>query len=672
MQYSDPSETFRIEADDLLIGIENVALDMSDGEVEEESINRLFRAFHTIKGSGAMFGFEDVAGFTHHVESALDRVRSGACQMSDGLIALILESKDEIKLLLEGNDDDAACSRRAAVIEKLQQLNSESKNEATEKVETAGVCEEEDDGEGYYRIVLRPSLEMPSMGMDPLSLLRELSELGECKVRLFTDEVPLLPELNPEACYLYWELDLRSACGLNAVKDVFIFVEDICEVSIDQKNGEGGLKDALGDDSKPELSVGRGKQVKDEGMVEAKKAVSTQATKPDDKDSIVRVPSGKLDRLVNLVGELVMNQSRLNEISSRIKDTELSLPVEAIEGLVDELRDSVLGMRMMPIGSTFFRFRRLVHDLSKELGKEIELVTIGEETEMDKTVLDLLGDPLVHLIRNSIDHGIESPDTRENKNKGRCGNIVLEASHDGPHVVVSIRDDGKGIDVEKVKEKAIERGLIQGDEKLADEEVFGMIFEPGFSTASAVTNVSGRGVGMDVVKRQIDALRGRIEVHSQPGQGTEVKLTLPLTLAIIDGLLVEISGNPFIIPMAVVAENVELGAQQRCGSNGRNVIVLRGELIPYIVLRDLFRIPGRRHDLEKVVLVRHGSERVGLVVDRVLGSHQTVIQSLGHFYRNVHVSSGSTIMGNGRVALILDVAGLVRHAEDCKNEEGVA
>jgi two-component system chemotaxis sensor kinase CheA len=318
---------------------------------------------------------------------------------------------------------------------------------------------------------------------------------------------------------------------------------------------------------------------------------------------------------------------------------------------------------MMPIGTTFSRFKRLVHDLSHDLGKEIDLVTDGADTEMDKTVLDRLGDPLVHIIRNSIDHGIELPDEREQLGKPRHGTIRLAASHVGSNVVITIDDDGHGIDLEAVRAKAVEKKLIPAGAALNEKEILDLLFLPGFSTAKTITSVSGRGVGMDVVKRQFDALRGQIAMTTVTGAGVHLTLTLPLTLAIINGLLVEIGGDQFIVPMSVVTENVELHRRDRARNNGRNVIPVRGDLIPYIRLRETFEITENEPEIEKIVIVRHGTDRVGFVVDRVLGSHQTVIQSLGRFFQKIDLISGTTIMGDGRVALILDVAGMVRFSE---------
>jgi len=400
------------------------------------------------------------------------------------------------------------------------------------------------------------------------------------------------------------------------------------------------------------------------------KSTELAGTKVLTKESTVRVPSARLDRLVNLVGELVMNQSRLTQMMTQTGATELANPVQEIERLVAELRDDVLGIRMLPIGTLFSRFRRMVHDLAHELGKEVDLITEGTETEMDKSVLDQLGEPLVHLLRNCVDHGIETADERVAQGKPRRGTIRLSAAHMGSNVVVSIEDDGAGINRAAVRAKAIEKQLISVDASLSDKETLNLLLLPGFSTAKKITNVSGRGVGMDVVKRQVDLLRGSVVIASEEGRGTSVSLTLPLTLAIIEGFLVQVAESRLIFPMFAVLENVELLGSERGTKNGRNVVTVRGEMIPYIDLRTLFQMDGEIPKIEKIVIVEHEEQRVGFVVDRVLGTHQTVLQPLGRFFRNVKVVSGATIMGDGGVALILDIASIInlanqRAREDC-------
>lgn len=659
------AQTFLSEADELLNQIEEIVLDLEPGSTDSEAINRLFRAFHTIKGSGAMFGFDAVTRFTHHVESALDKVRTGSLPLSRRMLELILIARDEIKALLANpNRRDSGDSERSreivhAINELLGAASSTSQPFSIPAAAPAAPASSE--GEGCrWRIHFKPPAGIAAAGQDPIALLDSLRELGTCTVRACADHVPLLGDLDPEQCYLSWEIEVATSAGLNAIKDVFIFVEDESELSIEQVKGE-----------EPSPAKPAPRSDKTVSSAKPKPQVRLRNPAPDSKaaagkDSSVRVPSERLDRLVNLVGELVMNQSRLSQVAGRTEQADLCVTVEELERLIAELRDTVLGIRMMPIGTTFNRFKRLVHDLSGELNKQIELVTEGADTELDKTVLDQLGDPLVHLIRNSIDHGIETADDREKCGKPRQGTIRLTAAHMGSNVVITIVDDGHGLDLEKIRAKAIEKRLIKPDAVLTQQEMFNLILLPGFSTAQKVTNVSGRGVGMDVVKKQIDALRGTLYISSTKGQGTTISATLPLTLAIIEGLLVEVDRDQFIIPMAAVFENVELARSDRSRNNGRNVIAVRGELIPYVHLRETFEFAGDEPELEKVVIVRHGSDRVGLVVDRVIGSHQTVIQSLGRFYRDIELLSGATIMGDGRVALIIDVAGLV-HVVDRRN-----
>ena len=660
MNRQNPAQTFLQEAEDLLGQIEEITLEVQPDAPVGESIHRLFRAFHTIKGSGAMFGFDTVAAFTHHVETVLDKVRDGLVPVSRELIDLLLAARDQIKLLLESAQTGAAVPTEKGdrIIARLNALLPSQALVAPIKKTPAsantGALE-------VFKIHFRPAADVMASGTNPALLLDELRALGACTVTAHTETVPTLELLQPDQCYLAWDITLTTDKGLNAIKDVFIFVEDTSKLVIQPAGTPPPTADTPAPCATPVLApASTPANVSPAAPATASAPVTLR--KLSARDAVVRVPSERLDRLVNLVGELVMNQSRLSQLALSADVPSLSGPVEELERLVDELRDNVLGIRMMPIGTTFSRFKRLVHDLSAELGKEIELVTEGAETELDKTVLDQLGDPLVHVIRNSIGHGIELPADRERAGKPRHGTIRLTASHVGSNVVITIEDDGKGIDVEAVRAKALEKKLISPSTNLTEKEVLDLIFLPGFSTAKQVTNVSGRGVGMDVVKRQFDALRGQISMSTNAGKGTKLTLTLPLTLAIIDGLLVEISQDQFIVPMSIVTENVELHRSERGRLNGRNVIPVRGELIPYVHLREAFAMPGEEPEIEKIVIVRHGNERVGFVVDRVLGSHQTVIQSLGRFYRDINIVSGTTIMGDGRVALILDVAGIVAHA----------
>jgi two-component system chemotaxis sensor kinase CheA len=548
-----------------------------------------------------------------------------------------------------------------------------------------------------FRIAFRPSKDIFRTGADPVNLLRELRGLGECTVVARTEAVPLLDDYDPEACYTAWDILLTTDRGPDAVRDIFIFVQDDSELTIEV----AGVPDAKNSDDSPtqdkklgEILLERGDitpeaiqqglsaqkrlgQVLVEiGAVGANKVASALAEQEhlretrekkqkEESAQSVRVPAEKLDTLVDLVGELVTVQARLSQAAANSGNGHaVFLAIaEEVERLTAELRDNAMSIRMLPIGTTFSRLKRLVHDLSAELGKEIELTTEGAETELDKTVIDRLGDPLVHLIRNSIDHGIEPPEARAAAGKPRQGAIRLSAVHSGAYVLIELRDDGAGIDAAAVRAKAAEKGLIPADAVLSERETYALIFAPGFSTASTVTNVSGRGVGMDVVKKTIDSLRGSIEINSRPGSGTTITLKLPLTLAIIDGFLTGIGPERFVFPLSLVDECVELGREEREKSKGRRVTDVRGRLVPYLRLRERFRISGDAPGLEQVVIARVDGRRVGFVVDHVFGSLQTVIKSLGRHCRHAEGLSGATILGDGKIALILDVPGLVRRAE---------
>ncbi len=685
-------ETFRMEADELLADVEDIVLAIEDDPSNRSNIDRLFRAMHTIKGSGAMFGFDDVAAFTHHVETTLDVVRSGGIGIGRELIDLILAARDQITAMMAaaggGPVVDEGESRRiveglGALLPKGDSLKAEEAGGSSSGGD-AGVVGDASAEMASYKIVFAPDPGIFLTGMDPSLLLEELRELGECQIIALTENLPALEMVDPEKCYLAWQINLRTDKGVDAIRDVFIFVEDTSRIEIEQlpelqvsasddepkKLGQILVEKGLATEAQVRGALGKQKMLGDilvgSGVVGAEtlnSALAEQKTqekaKGAEKSETLRVASDKLDVLVNLVGELVINQARLSQVSGAVENSELLAAVEEVERLTGELRDVVLNIRMMPIGTTFGRFKRLVRDTSVELGKEIDLVTEGAETEIDKTVIDRLADPLVHLIRNSIDHAIESPEARLGMGKPRKGTILLSAAHRGTNVVITVKDDGKGLDAEVIKAKAIERGLISADQDLSEKEIFALIFAPGFSTAQNVTSMSGRGVGMDVVRREIDALRGNVSVTSEKGKGTTVDLSLPLTLAIIDGLLVAVNNERFVIPLSTVEECLELTGARFAMSRERNVIQVRGEPVPFVRLREMFGIEGTEPDLEETIVVGVGESRIGIVVDHVIGDHQTVIKSLGKAYRHVEGLSGATIMGDGSVALILDVPGLV-------------
>jgi two-component system chemotaxis sensor kinase CheA len=464
--------------------------------------------------------------------------------------------------------------------------------------------------------------------------------------------------MDPERCYVSWDLVLATTAGREAIRDVFIFVEDCCELSI-----EPAHRLAPDANSSP-ASATAGEASRTARVLEENRATSGGRRVYDAPDtaSSLRVPAAKLDQFVDLVGELVTVQARLSEIAAQLGDLEVVAVSEEIERLTSSLRENSMNIRMLPIRATFEKFRRLVHDLARDLGKNVELTIEGAETELDKTVVDQLSDPLMHLIRNSMDHGIEAHDLRAARGKRPTANLHLSARHSGASVLIAVSDDGGGIDSEAVRNRAIERGLVAADAQLTQSETYALLFQPGFSTAKQVTDVSGRGVGMDVVRQRVDSLRGSIDVASTPGQGTSVTLRLPLTLAIIDGLLVMIGEAYFVLPLANTRECIELTQADVAAANGKHLANVRGELVPYIRLREHFSISGERPEIEQIMVVETEQGRYGFVVDRVLGDCQTVIKNLGRFYRHVQVVSGATILGNGTVALILDPERLAQDA----------
>lgn len=687
-------ETFKDEAYELLTELETSLLELEQSPDDTELTGRVFRAMHTIKGSGAMFGFTDIAEFTHDIENVFEQVRAGKIAVSKELINLTLSARDQIKAMLDAysNGEPADGMKTREILASFKRLLSDvgEKKEAVND-STTPLCNVDEAKEDIvYRISFYPSQNIFSNGTNPIYLLGELRELGDCRIVAYIDKIPLLADINPELCYTYWDIILTTDKGVGAVKDIFMFVADEdCKLEIKaiDDNGDSDEIAKLGtilvdrgiikpDDLQNALSSQKrvGEILIDSGLVskdsiESALIEQSQIRKVSKKrQSIetipnIRVPAFKLDHFVNLVGELVIIQQRLSQTAFGQNNSELLSIAEAVERLTEELRDSAFSVRMLPIGTTFDRLKRLVRDLSNELGREVKMTTYGEETELDKTVIDQLGDPLVHIIRNSIDHGIEDPDVREAAGKPRQGTIHLSSIHSGSNVIIQIKDDGKGMDLELIRAKAIERGLVSPDAELTDKECYSHIFSPGFSTAKKVTSVSGRGVGMDVVKRGIDSLRGTIEVNSQCGVGTTITIKLPLTLAIIEGLQVEIGNEYFVMPLSMVEECMELTREDIMKSNGRNMVYVRGEIIPYIRLKELFLFSGETVDIEQIVIARSGDRRIGFVVDRVIGEHQTVIKTLGKVYRDIQGISGATILGDGQVAMILDIPQLIQTAE---------
>jgi two-component system chemotaxis sensor kinase CheA len=686
--------TFREEAYELLTELEAALLEIEKTPDDKEQIGRAFRAMHTIKGSGGACEFHDIVAFTHKLETIFEKIRSGKARATKEIVDLTLSARDQIKAMLDRyyNGGSVDESRSDDILASLHDL-APGAGQNVPKVSGKSVPLPSPGARQItYRIRFRPHVGIFTQGTDPVRLLNELSQLGMCNIVAHTEAIPFLEDMDPQGCYTSWDAILTTDKGVNAIQDVFIFIKDASGLEISvidderyresetmyKKLGEILLErgEVTTEDLKKALSAGRrvGDTLIERGIVapaEVESALVEQRHIRELREqrrcaelvSSIRVATKKLDSLVDLVGELVTVQARLNRTASSIGNAELLAIAEEVERLTGALRENAMNVRMLPIGTTFSKFKRLVHDLSAELCKEIELTTEGAETELDKTVIERLSDPLVHIIRNCIDHGIEFPAVREASGKSRQGSIHLMAAHSGASVLIRVADDGAGVDMAAIRERAVEKGLIGPDAELSGDQVKELIFAPGFSTAKTVTGVSGRGVGMDVVKKAIDVLGGSIELESLKGGGTTITLKLPLTLAIIDGFLTSIGKEHFIFPLSLVQECIEHAPEDDQMMHGRRLVNLRGSIVPYIRLREQFLIKAGESAREQIVVTNVNGHRVGFVVDAVIGEQQTVLKSLGRFYRDVDGISGATILGDGTVALILDIPKLVRLAE---------
>ncbi|AHC36946.1 MULTISPECIES: chemotaxis protein CheA [unclassified Pseudomonas] len=646
-------QTFIVEARELLQAMEQSLLQLESEPGDQDAIGAIFRAAHTIKGSAGLFGLEPVVSFTHIVEDVLDRLRDGSVAVDATLIAMLLKCGDHMLELIDvvahrGETlQPEALEREAALREALSTY--QAPGTPAQRVETAAACTGTPT-DVLWHISLRFGADVFRNGMDPLSFLRYLETLGQMmQVTILTDSIPALESWDPESCYLGFEIDLRSTASHATLNEVFDFVRDDCEVHI------------VAVDPTPDSDLGS-EQVTaaEQGAITASAQRQPAASEAKPRDgNYVRVNADKLDELINLVGELVIASAGASLLARSCNNDPLQEATSTVSGLVEEILDGALHLRMIPIGDTFNRFRRVVRDISQELGKDIELIISGAETELDKTVVEKIGDPLMHLLRNAMDHGIESADARRAAGKSAKGHLSLNAYHDSGSIVIEIADDGAGLHRERILAKAQERGLVASGAVLTDQEIYNLIFEAGFSTAEAVTNLSGRGVGMDVVKRNITLLRGTVDLDSRPGQGTVVRIRLPLTLAIINGFLVGIDQSTYVIPLDMVQECIELDERQRQSSRDKGYLDLRGEVLPLVDLRDHFSHEGPASRRQNVVVVRYAEHKAGLVVDELLGEFQTVIKPLGKLFGALRGISGSTILGSGAVALILDIPALL-------------
>lgn len=642
--------TFVEEASEQIEGLEAQLLDL-EREVSAEVIDSVFRVLHTIKGSGAMFGFTELARFTHHFEEAFDRVREGRAAVNADLIDLSLKARDHMRALLDLGGDGPEARLLAegpaakGLLARLARIVGDGAGPAP-LAPPPEAAPAPADLPRRWRISFRPAASALRNGMRPDLLIAELEAMAT-RISCTVDGsmVPDLDTIDPLQSYLGWTIDLETSEPRSAIEAVFIFADD-ADLSIEEVPEESAAERA-----------GTAQQAEGEGPV------VLRARAVDPVAETIRVPAQRLDEIVDQLGELVIAHARLQGLAARMADADLEALSEEMGRLVSGLRDATLAVRMLPIETVFGKFRRVVRDLSAELGKEVTLVTEGGETEIDKNVIDRLTEPLVHMIRNAVDHGIEPVERRLAAGKPAAGTVRLSASQEAGEVLIAISDDGGGLDTAAIRAKAVDRGLIDADSTLADHELHQLVFAPGFSTASKVSSVSGRGVGMDAVKTAIEALRGTVEIATVAGGGTRITLRLPVSLAIIEGLLVRLGSDTFVIPLAAVEECVELAETERRRESGRTMLQIREQLVPWLDLDVVFARKPSGAARRRLVVVRTEGQRLGLVVDDIVGQHQTVIKSFSAYHRGIGGLSGATILGDGKVALIVDVASLGRQAD---------
>lgn len=708
---------FAQETKELLQEMEGALLSLEEDPENAEHLNSVFRAMHTIKGSAGIFGFDPIVDFTHPVETVMDKVRNGERGIDSDLIAILLECGDHtghlVEFILASEEDPLTPelkTRGDAILARLSGQKSEnpaSKTQGMSPGPSEAKSRPAESGAGdNWVISLQFGPDALRNGLDPLSFLRYLKSLGEI-VNIITliQKMPKVEEMDAESCYLGFRILFHSDADKQSIESVFEFAHDDCDIRILPPRSKVehylGLLEEMPDNQVKRLGemlieIGAvtelelAKSLKSQTQADAEAAdtkrlgeilveqklvgrpLVEEALKKQEKSrersnqeaKYIRVDADKLGHLINLVGELVISSAAMKLHVEGSDMNEMEEVVSGVEHLVEEIRDTALQLRMVQIGDTFSRFRRVVRDVSKDIGKQIELVINGGETELDKTVVEKINDPLTHLIRNALDHGIEKPEVRRAKGKPETGTVLLNAYHDSGHIVIQISDDGAGLDPERIRAKAEAMGKVQPEQQLSRQDIFRLIFEPGISTKEQASSLSGRGVGMDVVKRNIEALRGTVELDSEVGQGTRVTIHLPLTLAIIDGFMVGSGRENYIIPLSMVAECVEMSTGNWKLNEERQYVNLRGEVLPYMRLRDYFQVPDDRAETggpshESLVVVRSGRYKAGFVVDELYGELQTVIKPMGKVFERLQGISGATVLGTGAVALILDVQALV-------------
>ncbi len=678
-------DAFFDESFEALDSMEAALLKLNVGAPEPELIGTIFRVAHSIKGGSATFGFSEVASFTHTCETLLDELRGNRMNVTRGITDLLLRSVDVMRDMLRAVQHktpidaqrvaDLQFDLELAIVQKNAAASAPAAPVAAQPAPAAPAAEAPKKAGKRWRIAFKPYPQLFVRGNDPLRMLRELAELGDLTVAVDASNIPALDVLDPESCFLSWDLRLQTEVTREVIEQIFDWAEGDCDLKITE-DAESSACASVAVPAEPKPPAAETKPVEHKSAEPARPHLAAvpahegpEAPKHGLGDgSSIRVSTEKIDELMNTVGELVITQSMLTQLGSRIEGSvaeQLRAGLAQLERNVRELQESVMRVRMLPISFVFSRFPRMVRDLSQRLGKNVDLKVIGDQTELDKTVLEKIGDPLVHLVRNSVDHGIEMPDVRTAAGKSATGTVHLEAYHKGGNITVEVGDDGGGLNKDRILSKARSRGLIGPNEALSDDAIYELIFLPGFSTAEQTTDISGRGVGMDVVRRNIKELGGTIEVRSELGKGSRFIITLPLTLAIVDGQSVSVGTESYIVPLITIIESLQLkpGMVNRVAGQGE-VFWFRDRYLPIVRVHEVFGVKPRTTQLHEglIMVVEGEGRRVGLFVDDLLGQQQVVIKSLETNFRRVDGVSGATILGDGSVALILDVAGLIRVA----------
>lgn len=644
--------TFFEESREGLDAMETGLLALEGGQLDPEIINSVFRAAHSIKGGAGTFGFDAMANLTHVLETLLDELRAGKRALEPAAIDAMLTSVDVLRALLREVEHGQPADPQA-----VQSVTAHLQAVLSGQAAPVAVAKAEDEVPEGWQIGFTPAPSLFMSGNDPLRIIRELETLGSLKVAARVERLPGFDQLDPLEAYLAWDLGLIGKVPRSRIEDTFAWVEDDCELDIQPAAPPSPAVPATGTGA----------------MIEPARPATTTTTTAagpaataggsHEAESSIRVSVDKVDALINLVGELVITQAMLKQVSGGLDPVhaeQLFAGLDLLERNTRDLQEAVIGVRMLPVDAVFRRFPRLVRDLSSRLGKHVRLRTVGEGTELDKGLIEKIADPLVHLVRNSIDHGLEMPDVRRAAGKEETGTITLAASHQGGHIVIEVSDDGRGLNREKILGKALERGLNVPDNP-TDAQVWDLIFQPGFSTADAVTELSGRGVGMDVVRRNIQALGGEVQIESNTGAGTRVLIRLPLTLAILDGMTVSVAGETVILPLAYVLEALQPQAEDiRTMAGEGRVLRVRGEYLPILSLGEYYGYGAQTNAEPLVVVVEGDGQKIALEVDELVGQQQVVVKNIENNYRRIAGVSGATILGDGRVALIVDIGGLVR------------